>query len=135
MALNIVNAVEFTSKISFEHNSNFTAKIARWLIKSFSESLEVKEKIIVYLEKENLQFYIATDSEAPLKVVLKGLLKRTQPQDIANTFSSEGPTVRKVTQNQTRNDVRMLLHFFLHLSFVEKSQKIFKLLILYKIKV
>lgn len=80
MALNIVNAVEFISKISFERNSNFTAKIARRLIRRFSESLEVKEKIIVYLEKENLQFYIATDSEAPLKVVVKGLyLKGPNP--------------------------------------------------------
>lgn len=128
MALNIVNTVEFISKISFERNSTFTAKIARKLIRRFSESLEVNEKIIVYLEKENLQFYIATDSKALLKVVLKGLLKRTQPQYITNTFTSEGLAVRtiiamlrKVTQNQTRNDVRMILHFFLHLPYVEKS--------------
>lgn len=115
MVLEIDDVVRLTAKLEAQCDQTFSAKISgRWL-KITRDTYAMKTKISNYLKEQQYQFYIVFNLEAPLKVVLRGLPKRTISEKIIKEFKEKGFVVSQATQMRSRKCGRKIPTFRLQL--------------------
>ncbi|GFV00826.1 nucleic-acid-binding protein from transposon X-element [Trichonephila clavipes] len=103
-------------------------KLSGEYLKLYTNSSEQKDQLIEFLEIVNFEFYaIRAKSERPIKVVIKGLPRDTETNDIHHELVMLGYTVDKVTQLTGRISKQKLPVFLITLQRNINNSKIFDL--------
>ncbi|GFY12817.1 nucleic-acid-binding protein from transposon X-element [Trichonephila clavipes] len=103
-------------------------KLSGEYLKLYTNSSEQKDQLIEFLEIVNFEFYaIRAKSERPIKVVIKGLPRDTETNDIHHELVMLGYTVDKVTQLTGRISKQKLPVFLITLPRNINNSKIFDL--------
>ncbi|GFX43048.1 nucleic-acid-binding protein from transposon X-element [Trichonephila clavipes] len=103
-------------------------KLSGEYLKLYTNTSEQKDQLIKFLEIVDFEFYaIRAKSERPIKVVIKGLPRDTDPNNIHHELVMLGYTVDKVTQLTGRITKQKLPVFLITLPRNIHNSKIFDL--------
>lgn len=86
--------------------------------------------IIKHLKQTKVQFYVVSDREIPIKVIIRGLQTSTDIEEVKENLSFKGFTVFKISQLKNLIEGKKLLPLFL-LELPKNETRIFNTKSLY----